>query len=120
MLIPTPQYGQPELQKPPLQVVSTYSVDMPLISITVEIMLGERVMLTFHVMLQLDKIHRSQRSFCVIRGGHADQLDEQREKTMSVAEMTGRRTTPGPHVNLRRGRRNKEAGFRRIGPLLWR
>lgn len=88
---------------------------MPLISIIVEIMLGERLRLTFHVMLQLYKIHRSQRSFCVIRGGHANQLDEQREKTMSVAEMTGRRTTPGSHVNLQRGCRNKEAGFRRIG-----
>lgn len=42
--------------------------------------------LTFHVMLQLDKIHRSQRPFCVIRGGHADQPNEQKEKDVSLRD----------------------------------
>lgn len=42
---------------------------------------------TFHVMLQLDEIHRSQRSFTVFRGGgHADQTNEQRENKVSHRE----------------------------------
>lgn len=49
--------------------------------------LRERPWHTFHVMLQLDEIHRSQRSFTVFRGGgHADQTNEQRENKVSHRE----------------------------------
>lgn len=49
--------------------------------------LRERPWHTFHVMLQLDEIHGSQRSFTVFRGGgHADQTNEQRENKVSHRE----------------------------------
>lgn len=50
-------------------------------------MSGKKVWLTLHVVLQLDKIHRSQRSLCVIRRGHVDQLYEQRRDSEETVQI---------------------------------
>lgn len=63
-------------------------VDIPLISTKAEKILRYGVWLTFHIMLQLDKIHRSQGSFCVVRGGHDDHLNVQQEKNKQTASAT--------------------------------
>ena len=52
---------------------------MPVILRTVEI--SEEVRLTFHILLQLDEIHRSQSPLCVVGRGHADQLNKQKESS---------------------------------------
>lgn len=61
---------------------------------------NERMKLTLHVVLQLDKIHRSQRPFCIVGRGHVDQLSEQREN--NDGEESNPRITSAEAAEIRR------------------
>lgn len=68
--------------------------------------------LTFHVMLQLDKIHGSQRAFCILGRGHAEQLGVQRETNDGASQRRQKRTTSRQSIN-------KESRQKQRGVVFW-